>query len=42
MAFKIGGTVILERSFACPYRIVELLRGAHIRPAISEPNIHHV
>jgi len=30
MAFKIGGTVILERSFTYPYRIIELLNQEHV------------
>jgi long-chain acyl-CoA synthetase len=30
MAFKIGGTLILERSFAYPYRIIELLNHEHV------------
>jgi long-chain acyl-CoA synthetase len=30
MAFMIGGTVVLERSFAYPYRIIELLNQEHV------------
>jgi len=30
MAFKIGGTLILERSFTYPYRIIELLNQEHV------------
>jgi long-chain acyl-CoA synthetase len=40
MAFKVGGTVVLERSFTYPYRIIELLNeenvtGFPIVPTIS-------
>jgi len=30
MAFKIGGTLILERSFAYPYAVIETLRREHV------------
>ena len=30
MAFMIGGTVVLERSFTYPYRIIELLNQEHV------------
>jgi long-chain acyl-CoA synthetase len=30
MAFKIGGTLVLERSFTYPYRIIELLNQEHV------------
>src|ERR1700674_3532723 len=41
MAFKIGGALVLERSFTYPYRIIELLKQEHVTgfpivPTISE------
>jgi long-chain acyl-CoA synthetase len=30
MAFKFGGTLVLERSFTYPYRIIELLNQEHV------------
>jgi long-chain acyl-CoA synthetase len=30
MAFKIGGTLVLERSFTYPYRVIELLNQEHV------------
>jgi len=42
MAFKIGGTVVLERSFAYPYRIIELLNEEHVTAFPIVPTISAV
>src|ERR1700682_834404 len=42
MAFKIGGTVVLERSFTYPYRIIELLKQEHVTGFPIVPTISAV
>ena len=42
MAFKIGGTVVLERSFTYPYRIIELLNQEHVTGFPIVPTISAV
>jgi long-chain acyl-CoA synthetase len=42
MAFKVGGTVVLERSFTYPYRIIELLNEEHITAFPIVPTISAV
>jgi len=42
MAFKIGGTVVLERSFTFPYRIIELLNQEHVTGFPIVPTISAV
>jgi len=42
MAFKIGGTVLLERSFTYPYRIIELLKQEHVTGFPIVPTISAV
>ena len=42
MAFKIGGTVILERSFTYPYRVIELLNQEHVTGFPIVPTISAV
>jgi len=42
MAFKVGGTVVLERSFTYPYRIIELLNQEHVNGFPIVPTISAV
>lgn len=42
MAFKVGGTVVLERSFTYPYRIIELLTQEHVTGFPIVPTISAV
>ncbi|MGB2899425.1 MAG: AMP-binding protein [Candidatus Acidiferrum sp.] len=42
MAFKVGGTVVLERSFTYPYRIIELLNQEHVTGFPIVPTISAV
>jgi amino acid adenylation domain-containing protein len=42
MAFKIGGTVLLERSFTYPYRVIELLKQEHVTGFPMVPTISAV
>jgi long-chain acyl-CoA synthetase len=42
MAFQVGGTVVLERSFTYPYRIIELLKQEHITAFPIVPTISAV
>jgi long-chain acyl-CoA synthetase len=42
MAFKIGGTVLLERSFTYPYRVIELLKQEHVTGFPIVPTISAV
>jgi amino acid adenylation domain-containing protein len=42
MGFKIGGTVVLERSFTYPYRVIELLNQEHVTGFPIVPTISAV